>query len=45
MKGRADSVGMNYLAICDAAAEDGDREGELVAIGIKKILSGSYWSS
>lgn len=40
MKGRVDSVGVNYFAICDAAAGIGDREGESVAIGIKKILSG-----
>ena len=40
MEGRPDSIGVNYLDICEMAAADGEREGELVAIGIEKILSG-----
>ncbi len=40
LEGKVDSVGVNYLGICELASADGEREGELVAIGIGKILSG-----
>lgn len=40
MEDQPDSIGVNYLNICEMAAADGEREGELVAIGIEKILSG-----
>ena len=40
MEGHVDSVGVNYLAICEVAKECGEREGELVAVGIEKILAG-----
>ena len=40
MEGNIHSVGINYLDICEAAGRDGEREGELVAIGIRKILQG-----
>jgi len=35
-----DSIGVNYLAICEAASASGESEGELVAAGIEKILAG-----
>lgn len=40
MQGHGDSVGINYLNVCKTAAESGEPEGEVVAIGIQKILSG-----
>ena len=40
LENQTDCVGINYLDICEMAAADGEREGELVAIGIEKILSG-----
>lgn len=35
-----ESIGVNYLAICEAASVSGELEGELVAAGIEKILAG-----
>lgn len=35
-----DSIGVSYLAICEAASASGELEGELVAAGIEKILAG-----
>ena len=40
MNGNVNSIGVNYLDICEAASNDGDQEGELVAIGIQKVLKG-----
>ena len=40
MDGRFDSIGINYFDICQGAADAGDEEGELVALGIRKVLSG-----
>ena len=40
MEDHVDSVGVNYFTICEAAKESGEREGELVAIGIEKVLAG-----
>lgn len=42
MAGNADSVGVDYLAVCRAAAENGEKEGELVLIGIQKVLQGDF---
>jgi DNA-binding CsgD family transcriptional regulator len=35
-----DSVGVNYFAICQVAKESGELEGDLVALGIHKVLDG-----
>jgi DNA-binding CsgD family transcriptional regulator len=35
-----DFTGVNYYAVCRAAEECGDPEGELVAAGIRKVLDG-----
>lgn len=40
MKGAFDSIGMNYLAVCSAATRAGEKEGDIVAIGIRKVLAG-----
>ena len=40
MGGHPDSIGVNYLAICEAARKSGEPEGELVAAGIEKISAG-----
>lgn len=40
MQGNHDSVGTNYLAVCDISRDAGEREGELVPLGIHKVLSG-----
>lgn len=40
MVGRLDSVGDDYLAVCEAARKRGDPEGELVARGIQQVLAG-----
>ncbi len=40
MAGNPDSIGINYFSICEAATDSGDKEGELVAEGIRKILAG-----
>jgi DNA-binding CsgD family transcriptional regulator len=37
---KKDCVGVNYLAICEAAREAGEEEGETVALGIRKVLRG-----
>ncbi|MFH1217244.1 MAG: LuxR C-terminal-related transcriptional regulator [Pseudomonadota bacterium] len=42
MEGIPDSIGVNYFAICEAAKEDGEEEGELVLIGIEKVLKGDF---
>jgi len=44
LEGKVDSVGVNYLGICELASADGEREGELVAIGIGKYCQGSFWN-
>ncbi len=38
--GHADTLGVNYLDICEAATDSGDPEGELVTMGIQKVLAG-----
>ncbi len=38
--GHTDSLGVNYLNICEAATDCGEPEGELVAEGIQKVLAG-----
>lgn len=40
IQGNTDSIGVNYLGICEAARDAGEQEGELVALGISKVLSG-----
>ncbi len=40
LAGSVDSKDVNYFAICDAAAESGEKEGRLVADGIREVLSG-----
>jgi hypothetical protein len=40
MPGAVDCVNMNYLNICSTAEEEGEREGEIVALGIQKVLAG-----
>jgi DNA-binding CsgD family transcriptional regulator len=35
-----DSVGMNYLSICEVASEDKDNEAEQVAKGIRQVIAG-----
>lgn len=40
MQGAVDCINMNYLNICSTAEEDGEREGEVVALGIQKVLAG-----
>ncbi len=40
IQGSNDCIGANYLQICEAAMEAGEQEGELVALGIRKVLSG-----
>ena len=38
---RSDSVGDDYLAVCEAAKERGEPEGALVARGIHQVLAGA----
>lgn len=40
MKEKTNSIGINYLNICAAAKYNGEKEGELVAMGIQKVLGG-----
>ena len=40
LEGNIDSIGVNYLQICELARDAGEEEGELVALGIEKVLSG-----
>ncbi len=40
LEGKTDSLGINYLNICEAATACGDSEGELVIVGIQKVLAG-----
>ena len=40
MKESFDSVGMNYLAVCEVASDDQEDEAGRVAGGIRKVLSG-----
>lgn len=40
MKGHPDSLGINYLNICEAATDCGEPQGELVTGGIQKVLAG-----
>ena len=40
LQGNHDSVGTNYLAICDISRDAGELEGEIVPVGIQKVLSG-----
>lgn len=40
MKESSDSIGMNYLAICEVASVDKEDEAARVAKGIRKVLSG-----
>ena len=40
MTGNADSKGINYFAICEAAEVSGEQEGGLVADGIRRVLAG-----
>ena len=40
MKGSFDSVGMNYLSICEAANGGTDNEAGLIARGIREVLAG-----
>ena len=40
MAGAADSIGINYFAVCEAAKTSGEPEGELVAAGLRKVLDG-----
>ncbi|MBU0960332.1 MAG: helix-turn-helix transcriptional regulator [Proteobacteria bacterium] len=40
LQGGRDSIGTNYLAVCETAMAGGEEEGELVIIGIQKVLAG-----
>lgn len=40
LQGGIDSIGTNYLAICETARESDEEKGEIVSIGIHKVLSG-----
>ncbi len=40
LAGPTDSIGVNYLDICQSATDCGDPEGELVIVGIQKVLAG-----
>ncbi|MBC8318297.1 MAG: helix-turn-helix transcriptional regulator [Desulfobulbaceae bacterium] len=40
IEGDADSLGVNYFAICEAARESGELEGDLIPLGIRKVLDG-----
>jgi len=40
LEGGSDSVGVNYISVCEAARESGESEGEIVPLGIQKVLSG-----
>jgi len=40
MKESFDSVGMNYLSICEVASDDKDNEAEQVAKGIREVIAG-----
>lgn len=40
LQGGSNSVGTNYLSVCETAREGGEEEGELVIIGIQKVLAG-----
>jgi len=40
IQGKKDCIGLNYLAICEKAQEAGELEGEVVAGGIHKVLTG-----
>lgn len=40
IRDKNDCIGINYLAICEAAREAGEVEGEVVALGIRKVLRG-----
>ena len=35
-----DSVGINYISICDTAKESGEPEGDIIPLGIQKVLHG-----
>jgi DNA-binding CsgD family transcriptional regulator len=40
MREKQDCIGVNYLAVCEAAKEAGEPEGEIVTMGIGKVLRG-----
>jgi DNA-binding CsgD family transcriptional regulator len=40
MQGKTDCIGISYLSICDRAREAGEQEGDVVALGIRKVLQG-----
>lgn len=40
LPGNTDSIGTNYLAICEAARKSGEEEGGLVAQGMQQVLTG-----
>lgn len=40
MREKQDCIGVNYLAVCEAAKEAGEPEGEIVTVGIGKVIRG-----
>lgn len=40
LEGDVDSVGVNYISVCESARESGEPEVETVLLGIQKVLSG-----
>ena len=40
LQGQLDSIGQNYLQVCASATAQGEREGDVVTLGIEKVLSG-----